>query len=206
MFLGLISLFYLDASDPSEAWPLAPPNPTDLSWLSMTDGKNAVWKALGPPDEKDAMSSLYMTSSKNYSCTVPGQTAGLGTLPSELLNLLHLSSTGTTEEDEINNPYLTAATLLAEAIPSKSIIPTIIGFFGFVSTMSLSFKTLLFQKDPGALLVLVYWYAQMLKFPNWWIERRARLEGSAICIYLERRHGDPVIERLLEGPKKILGT
>lgn len=60
---------------------------------------------------------------------------------------------------------------------------------GFIRHVNPDYKTLLENKDPVALLLLALWYSSVEK-AVWWIERRAAVEGRAICLYLERYHGD----------------
>ena len=46
--LGAITIASTEATKPSEAWPLKPPDPSDLDWLRMSDGKKEVWRLVNP--------------------------------------------------------------------------------------------------------------------------------------------------------------
>jgi len=81
------------------------------------------------------------------------------------------------------------------------------GFLTFIGTISPEYMRLLEEKDPRALLLMAYSYAEVSQFGIWWLSRRAILEGEAICIYLKRLdHGYDEIEQLLQLPKLLLCT
>lgn len=74
----------------------------------------------------------------------------------------------------------------------------------FVSQSQQSFRDLLHEKDPIALLLLALWYAQASRV-LWWIEQRARIESQAIRSYLEKFHRNNTnVHRLL--PPPLLST
>jgi Fungal specific transcription factor domain len=58
------------------------------------------------------------------------------------------------------------------------------------------FLALLRAKDHRALLILGYWFGLASGLKQWWIRGRAKSEGIAVCIYLERE-GDKKIKGLL---------
>jgi hypothetical protein len=61
------------------------------------------------------------------------------------------------------------------------------------------------DKDPKALLLVVYWYAKLYR-GQWWLRHRGLIEGQAICMYLDKYHGDDAkLQRMLEWPKAELG-
>ncbi len=79
-------------------------------------------------------------------------------------------------------------------------------FFAFFSQIDPALDQLLADKDPGALLLLAYWYAKVIPFEGWFLGKRALIECRAICIYLERYHGDlPNLQDALAFPKAVCG-
>src|ERR1700709_114010 len=46
--LGIIAFSSIEASTPEAAWPLKPPEPSDLEWISMSEHKMAVWEVTQP--------------------------------------------------------------------------------------------------------------------------------------------------------------
>jgi len=89
---------------------------------------------------------------------------------------------------------------------------TILTFYVFTQTMTPECIQLLEGRDPRALLLLAYWFGMVCEW-KWWLAQRARVEGRAICLWLERRLDDGGVERaereqweeLLVFPKQRLG-
>lgn len=200
--LGVIVFFYIEAKTPEEAWPLKPPSSLDLNWLSLSEGKKEVWKLTRRAEGKSVFQTLIPfenTKPKTSSSTVPGVEA----LPSEFIDLCGFDAASTSD----NNPYHAVATALAKSLNSDCKLTTILGFLSFITNMLPEYKQLLKQKDPCALLLLAYWYAKMCQYPHWWIFGRASLEGQAICIYLQRYHGNETgIQKLLQFPRMMCGV
>ena len=199
--LGVITFFYIEAKTPEEAWPLKPPSSSDLNWLSLSEGKKTIWKYTRPLKEKTVFQTLLPlenTKPKPISTTTPG----LEALPPEFIQLCGFDAMSTPD----NNPYYAVAMGLAKSLHSDCMLTTILSFLAFIGSVLPEFKELLRRKDPGALLLLAYWYAKMCQFPHWWIVRRAALEGQAICIYLQRFHGSEAdVQKLLRFPRMMCG-
>lgn len=199
--LGVITFFYTEAKTPEEAWPLKPSSSSDLSWLSLSDGKKEIGKLVQPDGRESVLQTLMPfenTKPPPTSPTVPG----LEALPYELIQLCGLQATSTS----LDNPYHSVASSLAKSLHSDCKLTTILSFMCFISFMPLEYKELLKRKDPCALLLLAYWFAKMCQYPHWWIVGRAKLEGQAICIYLGKYLGnEPDIQKLLQFPKMMCG-
>lgn len=54
VLLGAASFAYLGTHDPKKTWPFRDPDPSDLSWIKMGDGKKAVGETIGPVQEGTA--------------------------------------------------------------------------------------------------------------------------------------------------------
>ena len=197
--LGVIVFFYIDAKTPEEAWPLKPPSSSDLNWLSLSDGKRALGRYSQPAVGKSLFQTLMPfenTKPPSTSSTAPG----LEVLPAEFIRLCGLDATSTPD----SNPYHAVASGLAKSLHSDCKLTTILSFLCFISAMPPEYSQILKRKDPGALLLLAYWYAKMCQYQHWWIVGRAALEGQAICLYLQKYHGDNAdIQRLLQFPKMM---
>lgn len=178
--VGIIVFSSLDASSPEEAWPLKPDEPSDLEWIRMSEGKAAVWRLTNPmrPDSIfRVMADMYME--------LHGPIAGVGSdgIPPELASLCRLEGTSTPE----NNPYFVAAHTLAplRRLPREQRTKTV--SLRFIFGMQPSFKKLLEEKDPVALVLLTLWYDASAPL-IWWVELRAVVEREAICLYLRRHY------------------
>lgn len=199
--LGVIAFFYIEAKTPEEAWPLKPPSSLDLNWLSLSEGKKVLHQATQSPNDKSTYQTLlpFENTKPKPSAPLPG----LEALPHELVRLCGLDATSTTN----NNPYHAVASRLAMSLHSDCKLSTILDFLYFISFIPPEYKDLLKRKDPCALLLLAYWYAKMCQCPHWWILGRAALEGQAICMYLQRYHGDePDVQTLLQFPRMMCGV
>ena len=197
--LGVIAFFYIEAQTPEEAWPLKSPSPLDLNWLSLSDGKKELGRDAQPRAE-----NIAFRSQSPFEYTKPRTTTstvfGLEALPPELVQLCGLDVSSTSED----NPYHDVATALAKSLYSDCKLTTILSFLCVIGNFHPEYKRLLKRKDPTALLLLAYWFAKMCQVSHWWIIRRAALEGQAICMYLQRYHGDNSdIQKLLGFPRMM---
>jgi len=83
---------------------------------------------------------------------------------------------------------------------------TMLMFFSFLGQMEMAFAGLLREKDPIALLILVYWYAKMCDIRCWYYSRRSVLECRSLCLYLELYHGGiPRLMDILAYPRRACG-
>ncbi|KAK6603239.1 C6 finger domain-containing protein [Botrytis cinerea] len=196
---GILSMSSIEASSPSEAWPLAAPADTDLEWVRMSESKTAIFE-LTNPMRKDSIFRVSSTDYKNSLYKRNGN-VDLSSLPTRFVELFDLNEYSTVN----NNPYYLTLTSLQHILSIECDRPAMLSFLSFLTTMSPQYKFLLKMKDPKALLLLSYWYAKVWSMA-WWVERRAILECQAICIYLDRYHGeDLLIQELLLFPKRECG-
>lgn len=125
----------------------------------------------------------------------------LESLPPDFVDLYGQHPTSTAE----TNPYHAAAFALVHALNLPAGQLTVISFLAFGTFMRPDFTRLLEEKDPRAILLMAMWYAKVRASDIWWMSRRARLEGQAICLYLERFYpDDAAIQGILEWPKVML--
>ncbi|KAG0645222.1 Sterol regulatory element-binding ECM22 [Hyphodiscus hymeniophilus] len=209
---GIIAFAAIDATNPEEAWPLKPPDDSDLDWLRMSEGKNSVFKLTNPLRED----SVFHTFLKDYFeqkmqqdvSTATGFGAGTGgpligpgleRLPWQFIRLCGLDN-----PDE-PSPYLEILHSLGKVLPMDCTPENVIHFLGFLGHCDAGFKKLLETKDHRALLVLAFWYAKVCNTPIWWMDRRATIECQAICLYLGRNSADLRIHELLDYPRARCG-
>ncbi|KAL2813948.1 hypothetical protein BDW59DRAFT_176595 [Aspergillus cavernicola] len=198
--LGTLVFCHVEARTPEEAWPLSSESPSDLNWLRMNAGKQDVWNQLRS-DEPHPASTVLATLYTEDRVLEPSDQFEFGFVPAELARVyeLHTINPG-------RNPYSPLVMRLARVLYTECPVDqTLLSFVSFVSTMPPDFKTLLEQKEPRALLLLLLWYAKICNLGVWWLSRRALLEGKAICLYLQRHFlYDRDIQRLLGHPRSIL--
>lgn len=178
--IGVITFFHIEAESIHDVWPLSD---SDLSWVSLSDGKKAIWRATNPLRtdsvwrpiaelyERDFMSAQHVT-------------------PTHVLSPFdHLCTEKDGSIEALINPYHKSAKFLISLLGLEMNDATWIRFLAFICHVDPPFKQLLEAKDPWALLMLAYWFMKICR-GAWWASTRAVIQGQAICLYLERYHSD----------------
>ena len=183
MMLGALAFCHVDARTPKEAWPLAPASAMDLNWLRLSEGKTLtmIMRIAAPLLTQDVMDTYHLP---------PVSDMDFQALPIEMIQLCSLfpeqeALDDSSSNSECRNTYFQAAALLARILRSNDHLSNLQTFWTFTMHMQPDFRRKLEEKDPPALLILAYWYAKVCQSRHWWLLRRARLEGLAICEYLE---------------------
>ena len=214
--LGALIFSSIQAKSPEEAWPLKQQFATpagDLAWLRMSEGKREIWK-IADPLRSDSIFQPLATDYTQYFAPISSEDAPLENLPSDLLSLCNFSSSTTeasiSNSESDRNPYFASVFTLAHLLPKPCSAATFPRFLTFIGFMNTSFRCLLEQKDPAALILMAYWYAKICHLDSWWVKERAVLECRAICMYLQQCYTNDTEEgakvlRLLEFPKARCG-
>ena len=180
--IGTIVFCNIDATTPHQAWPLRPPSPSDLNWLKMDAGKKSIFlltKGLQTDPTYKPLFEIH-TNSLLPPITSP---PSFDRLPPELLDYFNVF-TSPSDNDRLYHPSIRS--LARVYATSCFFITTILTFWTWCADMTPQFRLLLEQKEPRALLMLAFWWAEIYQTMVWWFVRRARLEGMAICLFLER--------------------
>lgn len=195
--ISIIVFCSIDATIPEEAWPLASPSPSDLVWLKMCDGKREVFKHTKSLQHDPVFDELVILH-RLEAMPVHSNQLPLTNLPFLFHQVFDLASP--------TSPYSSGVFQLAEVSdPACSPMEIILAFWTFTGSMNPGSRALLRQKDPRSLLLLVCWYAKLIKLGVWWFTHRIRVEGRAICIFLQRYHVDDVdLQTLLDIPRQVL--
>ncbi|MCJ1390343.1 hypothetical protein MMC18_003202 [Xylographa bjoerkii] len=196
VLLGSITFAQIETSKPEEAWPLAPSNPSDLEWLQISDRKAAVWN-LTNPLRPDGVFHVLADEYHNEYLAPAAIKSGIAGIPLVFLQLYGLDTLSTAD----NNPYFSAVHTIASLLSIEGNQLSATRYLSFISHMKQDFKRLVELKDSRALLLMAYWFAKGIHL-TWWIQRRAKTECQATCLYLERYYADEtVIQDLLQFPK-----
>ncbi|KAF2664873.1 hypothetical protein BT63DRAFT_482780 [Microthyrium microscopicum] len=197
--LIVIMMASVEGSSPEESWPLQGFMAAEPEWLTMSHGKHAIWSLVQPDRPDSIWRFLFEHMDKIFPVTSFADTPLEEVWP-VFIKLFELDSR-LREDNAYYIPALTIHGLItAEPRPER----TRWVFFQFSENIKGEFGRLVSKKDPRALLLMAFWYSRLRK-GDWWLRRRALLEGQATCLYLERYHAyDKVIQQLLEGPKEIL--
>ncbi|KAL6859481.1 hypothetical protein J3F83DRAFT_749073 [Trichoderma novae-zelandiae] len=198
--LGAASFASIRTQDPSAAWPLADPDPAvDLDWLKMGHGKRAVWSITDPSRPESVFHNILdrtpmQRNSFDTSAPIPP-----GALPKLFYTLFNLSSSSA---DVSENPYHSPCSILATLWNMPINDDNVLFFLSFITQIDPAYRSLVEEKDPGALLLLLYWHSIVMPHDRWWLRRRCDVEARAILIYLERHcMHDRILMELLEAPR-----
>ena len=203
--LGAITIASTEAATAEESWPLRPNGPSDLDWLRMSDGKKEVWRLVDPLREGSVWADALAYDHHTQPEPVQGPVPELEMLYPYLTKIYDYNPLAPTQEEN-EDPYHTAASILTRLLELDCNHATIMFFLSFLGHMDPRYRVLLQEKDPKALLLLSWWHGKMCQYNVWWMSRRMRLEGQSICLYLERYHSDKQdIIRLLDYPKMMTG-
>lgn len=202
--LGCISFASIEASIPEESWPLTPPDPSDLEWIKMSEKKAAVWEIAKPYRPDSVFYALVDEYEKSFFNTTYPE-VGIDGAPAVFVKLCDLNDFSTSE----NNPYFCAVHHLSQLLKLSCERSSMGRFLSFIAHMKPTFKLLLEERDPRALVILAYWHMKVAD-AVWFLDRRTKMECRAICIYLERYHWlDKDIMKMIQAPKKwsgLIGT
>lgn len=184
--LGAAVFAYVETTNPEEAWPLKPSDPTDLDWLKLSEGKKAIWQVANPTRPDSIFNGLAQEMNRARVPDWRTEDADLSFLPAHLQRLFGVSSRATSPD---SNPYYFPLVVLSRLHGLHANHDNVLLFLYFMAFMPADFKTLLELKDPRALLLLLWWFRKLEGGSLWWLTRRARIEGRAIEIWLDRWYG-----------------
>ncbi|KIV81990.1 hypothetical protein PV11_04134 [Exophiala sideris] len=188
--LGVMMFYQIEASRVEDVWPLGT---GDFAWVSMSDGKKAVWRATNPLRQDSMFRPVAEVYEKHFRFTEKEPTNTISVFD-------HLCSHESSPV-AVPNPYHKTAQFLKSLLALELTDTTWMRFFVFICHVDPPFRALLEDKDPWAMLMLAYWFMKICR-GQWWISTRAILQGQAICIYLERYHADDVLlQKAIPRPK-----
>jgi hypothetical protein len=189
--LGVITFASIEIPTPEETWPLARSIGTEPEWLKMGHGKSTLLP-LVKPDRPDSIFHALFSA-------LPRIDFSLENVPLGFVELYNLDGPSA-DSSPYAIPVISIFAPLDMACPSS----TIVLFYAFNSYMQDEFGRLVMNKDPRALLVMAYWYSKICT-GQWWLRKRALMEGRATCMYLERCCADSAtIQGLLKAPRFVL--
>jgi hypothetical protein len=187
----------------SQFWPLKASAPDDLLWLQLHDSKKIVWHEIEPLRQGGAMEGMaqdLVQLQGMLELSSDGADEAWESLPRGFVTLFELDG------DFGNGPYCYGLKIVAEMYrEEREGRQNRLLYMAFLSPDDSRLRCLLGQKDPRALLLLLYWYAKVCVSKYWWLKKRSIMEGLAICEYLRRLWGGRrEREDLLEGPLAAL--
>ncbi|USP81295.1 hypothetical protein yc1106_08569 [Curvularia clavata] len=190
--LAVLTFAFPDANTPEESWPLYPSARPDLQWLNMSQGKMTLWD-IANPLRPESIFSVMIDTYALMNSSMPSK--GLARMPMSLAAICFL----TVESTSDTSPYFIPAHAVSEILVLPDCDVEIGHTERFTQSIHGSFKDLLANKDPTALLLLFLWYRKA-SHNIWWIRSRASVECPAILTYLKQhhRHHNDVLTSLMD--------
>lgn len=196
--LGSACFGQVKTLDPNAAWPLTESGPTDLDWIKMSSGKQAVWD-IAQPIRPESM--MHRTSKIHTSLCHLDSTIRPHTLPALFYSVFGLTSNSMEE----GNPYFTPVCMISQLWHEPMSEHNLLRYLSFITHINMYYLALIEEKDPRALLLLVYWHSMVAIGSTWWLYMRSVVQGKAICMYIEKHCADdPDILQLCQLPRKHL--
>ncbi|KAL4940337.1 hypothetical protein BDV06DRAFT_213548 [Aspergillus oleicola] len=195
--LMTVNSFAMDSYNPGQSFVFSSNPAVSLNWLFVQSGLRHLLARSQPWLRKSMWWDMFMDSRNDlFDDTRPGREG----LHPELADLCCITS----QSNETNNPYFLTLQMLTPLLSLKPSYKTFPQITTFMGRLGADFYGHLIAKDPPALVVLAWWLALMLGVNLWWVDKRARSECVAICMYLEES-ADPLVLRLLEFPARACG-
>ena len=152
-----------------------------LDPLAATGGFRAVSFFLGEFNDSSNWATV-LQSSDDQSGTFSREQKGIKGLPPAFIDLCNLNEASTPH----NSPYHRILRLLTPLFYLEPSTENFHILFAFSGRAWPFFKSLLFRKDPIALLLLSYWLALLRQVDQWWLTTRAKTACKAIVAYLAK--------------------
>ncbi|KAI1261651.1 hypothetical protein F5Y18DRAFT_196414 [Xylariaceae sp. FL1019] len=176
--LGILAFASMNASSYGDAWPLKPPDSSDLEWTRLGNAKMTLWHIVNPL-RPDSIFRIMSDTFRKMREPLPGK--GRENIPDDLAELCGITDSSTKE----TNPYFEVAHGVSWLQKKDNI--TLGTAMMVMGHMHNEFEVALRDRDPVAMLLLCLWYTKA-RHTVWWINFRARYELPAICTYLRLHH------------------
>ncbi|KAK5994444.1 hypothetical protein PT974_04918 [Cladobotryum mycophilum] len=198
--LGAASFAYVNTIDPRAAWPLKEPEPIDLDWLKLGHGKRVVLEITDPSRPESAFNRIVKDSHSHP--PIDGTDAiDPHVLPPLFYSIFDLAP----DSSPSTNPYHIPACVLSKLWNEPLNENNVVSYLGFIAQIDIQYRNLVEEKDPRAMLLLLYWHSMVCSRHMWWLRRRSIVEGLAMCIHLEEHcTNEPDIIELIQEPKTKL--
>lgn len=182
---------YIDATSPENVWPLKSLGPGEPDWLELSLGKREIESFCDPLRADccfqkilvDFETSLHRDDFTPYEL----KDGGFHNLPDEMLEFLALTDPSTWSL----SPYFRAANIISQLVTREYNESNFVKFLTFMYSMDPRFRVLWRDKDPGALLLIVYWYSKAtVPSKHWWMWYVTIALFLQIRLFQDHSHSD----------------
>ncbi|KAF2819626.1 hypothetical protein CC86DRAFT_362582 [Ophiobolus disseminans] len=184
VIIGATSFWFVNSDNVEEVWPLKPAEPDDLAWLRLGEGKKSLWR-LADPTRPDSIFYQIMKDKAPHCPSLPAWIIAQDTtilIPQHLQRIFDITPTSTIE----NNVYHLPLFILSRVQRVRLTHANVLSFLYFTAFITPELLQLLEVKDPRAIFVLGWWFKIIEDGDLWWMVSRAKIEGRAVRIWLQR--------------------
>ncbi|KAF2031904.1 hypothetical protein EK21DRAFT_13702, partial [Setomelanomma holmii] len=186
VIIGAASFWFVNSvTDPYAVWPLKPHEPADLNWLRLGEGKRMLWKVADPTRPESVFYGLM--KDKRSQCN--GGPDWLNSKIKAEVRVLDETKRvfGIDDKSTIkNNPYHLPLLILSRIQHMHLTHANVVSFLYVTAFITPELLELLEAKDVRAVFILGWWFKMIANGEMWWMTSRAKIEGQAVRIWLER--------------------
>lgn len=182
--VGAASMWCVNSDKVEEVWPLKPRDSVDLGWLKLCDGKRVLWE-IADPKRPDSIFHDALKDQNAYTIALPDwvrEPEAIARIPPHLQRIFGVTSTSTIDD----NVYLLTLMILSRLQNQRLTHATAQSFLQVIAFVTPELIRLLESKDPRAVFIIGWWFKMMDDGDLWWMVSRAKIEGHAIRIWLEK--------------------
>jgi hypothetical protein len=197
IIIGAASFWYVNSEDPEKVWPLKPYEPDDLAWLKLGEGKKLLWR-IADPSRPDSIFHKLMRGQHSPCPSVPEWIDSNHTamrIPQRLKKVFNVTPTSTIH----NNVYHLPLLILSRIHNVHLTHTNVISFLYITAFITPELLHLIEIKDPRAVFIIGWWFKLIQGGDVWWMASRARIEGLAVRIWLQREDKVLGLAQALDG-------
>jgi hypothetical protein len=194
--IGAASFWFVNSNHIEEVWPLKPDEPDDLGWLRLGEGKKTLWK-IAEPTRANSMFRDILKFKNAYCHTEPDwarKPDATMSIPLRVKQIFNITPSSTTK----NNVYLLPLLIVSRLQDTRLIHDNAIDFLLLMIFITPELISLLESKDTRAVFIIGWWFTLMSDGDLWWAVSRAKIEGRAVKVWLEREDRTYGLARLLD--------
>lgn len=185
VIIGATSFWYVNSDNVEEVWPLKPSEPDDLAWLRLGEGKKSLWR-IADPTRPDSIFYPLLKDKAPHCPSVPVWISTTDTtamrVPQHIKDIFNVTPTSTFK----NNVYHMPLFILSRIQNVRLTHANVLSFLYFTAFTTPGLMHLLEIKDPRAVFILGWWFSIIEDGDLWWMASRAKIEGHAVRLWLQR--------------------
>jgi hypothetical protein len=194
--IGAASFWYVNSSDITRVWPLKRSEPSDLAWLRLGEGKRALWR-VAEPTREDSVFHEIVKGHVSHCHSVPQWIDEYGAAMQASERVKRIFGIGVTSTVE-SNVYHLPLLILSRIQNMRLTHANVLSFLYVTAFVTPKLMDLLERKDVRAVFLIGWWFRMIEDGEVWWMASRARIEGRAVAVWLEKEDKEYGLSEILE--------